>query len=51
MEQINGRLGDAYAADAEWAARVERGAAKRFEKLEMELNGYVVCELRSSKWS
>jgi COP9 signalosome complex subunit 1 len=48
IAQINGRLGDAYMPDAEWAARVERDANKRHEKLEMELNGYKTNLIKES---
>jgi len=48
IEQINGRLGDAYLPDAEWAARVELSGSKRHEKLEMELNGYKTNLIKES---
>ena len=42
VEKINGRLGPGYGLDQEWIDTVERRAAQRQEKLEMELNGYKV---------
>lgn len=42
VEKINGRLGPGYGLDQEWIDTVERRAAQRQEKLEMELNGYRV---------
>lgn len=45
VEKINGRLGPSYALDQEWIDMVDRRAAQRQEKLEMELNGYKVGSL------
>jgi COP9 signalosome complex subunit 1 len=42
VEKINGRLGSNYTLDQEWIDMVERRAAQRQEKLDMELNGYKV---------
>jgi COP9 signalosome complex subunit 1 len=48
VEKINNRLGPAYALDQEWIDMVDRRAAQRQEKLEMELNGYKTNLIKES---
>mmetsp|Transcript_3835 Transcript_3835/g.7926 ORF Transcript_3835/g.7926 Transcript_3835/m.7926 type:complete len:420 (-) Transcript_3835:301-1560(-) len=48
IEQIGGRLGDAYQLDKDWIVKVERESAKRLEKLELELNQYKANLIKES---
>jgi hypothetical protein len=42
VDKMKGRLGSQYTLDQEWMDSVDRRAAQRQEKLEMELNNYKV---------
>lgn len=48
VEKVGGRLGSLYTLDQEWMDSVDRRAAQRQEKLEMELNNYKVLAIRKS---
>uniref|UniRef100_A0A7I4EGU5 26S proteasome regulatory subunit Rpn7 N-terminal domain-containing protein n=1 Tax=Physcomitrium patens TaxID=3218 RepID=A0A7I4EGU5_PHYPA len=48
VERLNGRLGLGYGLDQEWIDTVERRAAQRQEKLEVELNGYKTNLIKES---
>ncbi|BBN13298.1 COP9 signalosome complex subunit 1 [Marchantia polymorpha subsp. ruderalis] len=48
VDKIAGRLGSTYLLDQEWVDVVDRRAAQRQEKLEMELNGYKTNLIKES---
>ncbi|GJP59065.1 hypothetical protein CLOP_g7143 [Closterium sp. NIES-67] len=48
VAKIAGRLGPKYELDQEWVDAVERRAAQKQEKLEMELNGYKTNLIKES---
>lgn len=48
LEKIGGRLGSKYEADEEWVEAVERRAAQKQEKLDVELNGFKTNLIKES---